>query len=198
MIERYMSEEILQKVESYVSRCFELDSPDFLSYHNLQHTREVVVHAKEIGDHYRLAEERMFILLAAAWFHDLGFLYTTPEKHEEKSSELMRVFLAPYCPEYILSAIEGLIFATRYPTTPTRFLEEMICDADTFHFGTSYFLITDDRVKKEMEGRTGGEMQNWKNQSLLLLRAHRFYTSYCRQLLDKGKMENIRILESSS
>jgi predicted metal-dependent HD superfamily phosphohydrolase len=187
---------ILKQIEAYIVSSFQMNSLPFLYYHNLAHTLDVVNHCHEIGTAYNLKRKELLLLLSAAWFHDIGHLYTDPESHEEKSSEVMRGFLDNICEPKTILEIERLIITTKYPPQPNSLLEQIICDADTYHFGTHQFLQTDPMIKKEMESRTGLIYQNWKSQSLQMLRLHQFYTAYCRERLEKGKHENIKLLES--
>lgn len=192
-----MDDIILKKIEEYIRYLFQIVPAPFLYYHNLSHTLDVVYHCKEIATIYQLKSNELFNVLAAAWFHDIGHLYTKPETHEEKSVEVMRRFMYDISePETTTRKIEQLILATKYPTHPKFLLEEIICDADTYHFGTSKFIETDPLVKKEMEYRTGLIDKNWNKHALQLLRGHRFYTTYCRDLLNNGKLSTIDFLES--
>ena len=58
------------------------------------------------------------------------------------------------------------------------------------------FRTTDPMVKKEMEMRTGKQFPAWDASTLQLLKEHRFYTDYCKKLLEKGKQENVMFVES--
>ena len=191
-----MKSEVVTIVKAHVSNCFELDLPPFIVYHNLFHTEEVVSHCEQLSRHYALPERDRLLLLTAAWFHDIGQLYTAPENHEEKSAEMMRRFLAKDCTEAELSAMEAVILATKVSTEPDTLPTCIIRDADTYHFGTKHFFVTDILVRKEMELRTGQTFPDWKQRSLQLLKSHRFYTTYCQEHLEPGKQENIAILEA--
>jgi predicted metal-dependent HD superfamily phosphohydrolase len=185
-------------IQAYVSDCYQVDAPEFLAYHNLAHTESVVAHCLELANHYHLNENDKNNLLIAAWFHDVGHLYTIPQGHEEKSVEIMQTFLHEKFPAGDLAAIERLILATKISVRPTSLLECIIRDADTYHFGTKEFFTTDALVRREMELRTGLSFPFWHQHSVELLKSHQFYTSYCQQHLEAGKQENIRILEAQS
>ncbi len=188
--------ELLHTIETHVTACFKRDMPEHLYYHNLWHTQQVVSHCTEIAAHYSLAEEEEFKLIAAAWFHDAGQLYKPGLLHEEKSAQLMETFLDEYCSNKVIEAIHQLILATRYPPAPVSLLEKIICDADTYHFGTPVFLQTDLLVKKELEAFIGHPVSQWKEKSIQLLQQHRFHTSYCQEKLKAGKQANIDHLKS--
>jgi len=185
----------LSKIRDHVTNCFQQDAPGYLYYHNLLHTKSVVIHAEEIALFYGLQNEDPFVLLAAAWFHDLGHLYDSPVNHEFKSVTLMKDFLTNSYPDEVLEKIADTILATRQLATPKTQLEKIIRDADTYHFGTEEFFLTDGLVKREFEERTTQKYHHWTEHTLRLLQKHEFYTSYCKDRLDSGQEKNISILQ---
>jgi HD superfamily phosphodiesterase len=191
---------LYKKIEEYVVRLFEQMQTPELVFHNLEHTENVVKHAKEIAGHYKISENEMFVLYAAAWFHDTGHLFTEPAKHEEMSCEIMRKFLKEQIEdEKIIKAIEECIMATKAPTNPKNLSEEIICDADTYHFGTKDFKKTNKRVFEEYEIRLGiTDEIRFNEGAIRMLESHRFYTAYCRELLDKRKKKNLKKLKKKT
>jgi HD superfamily phosphodiesterase len=182
----------IHKIEAYVTDLFVRLSPSYLIYHNLTHTRNVVARTIEIADYYQVNEEDKFMITAAAWFHDAGHIFVDMSVHEEKGVELMRSFLVGEN----VDKIAQYIMATKYPPQPKGLMEAIICDADTYHFGTTYFKITDDLIKEEMELRLNKTLVNWYPHTLQLLQQHQFFTGYCREKLADGKQLNIEYLKS--
>jgi predicted metal-dependent HD superfamily phosphohydrolase len=187
---------IYKKAESFVKDLFQQYDSKQLLFHNLEHTQNVVERAKEICLHYDLAENEQFIIYIAAWFHDTGHLLIDPSKHEIKSVELMKAFIAKYAPdEETLREISDCILATRMPRNPQNELQEILCDADTYHLGTKEFKATNKALRKEYELRNIPEpVGGWRKASLDFMLAHEYYTDYCKNLLTPGKMENIERL----
>ena len=101
----------------------------------------------------------------------------------------MRDFLKNSYPNEVLDKISDTILATRELSTPKTQLGEIIRDADTYHFGTDEFLLTDKLVKQELEERTKQKYHHWTEHTLRLLQKHKFYTSYCKTRLNGGKGE---------
>ncbi len=169
-------------------------------FHNIDHTRTVVSRTNEIAGHYQLSDREMFILFVAAWFHDIGYLFAEPANHEEKSVEIMRTFMSEHAlPEEDVEAIAGCIMATKAPRNPMTLLQEIICDADTYHFGTNEFAQTNKNIYKEFS-RTN-ESLNKKDflvQSAEMLASHRFFTSYCKTLLHEEKLKNMKKLKKKA
>jgi len=182
-------------LENTVIRIFESSQMPEYPYHNLAHTESVVKHTKEIAAYYLLKEPERFILTAAAWFHDIGHLYGDMQDHEERGVLIMEYYLQSE-PEERIAAISACIMATKSPSHPKDLNQQILCDADTYHFGTDQFRQTDILVEKEMEMRTAKKNPHWHKDSLKLLQQHVFFTDYCRDLLTEGKNQNIAWLES--
>lgn len=96
-------------------------------------------------------------------------------------------------PEETIMGIECCILATKIPTHPNSLLEQMICDADSYHFGTGEFYETNKLVKQETALR-GGNVANWDEATRKLLANHKFYTAYCQRKFNAGNVRNIQWL----
>ncbi len=186
--------DIYKKIENHVTGLFEKTTVKGLEYHNLEHTRQVVARTKEIAAHYNVTEKEMVILYAAAWFHDVGYLYTGASDHETESSAIMRSYLKDLVHDHTsLDAIESCILATRYPQSPKNLLEEIICDADMYHLGTKDFRDSNKRIRKERIANRGEIFTKvvWLRNVINFLEGHHFHTSYCKDLLEERKRKNI-------
>ncbi|WP_316848870.1 HD domain-containing protein [Pedobacter agri] len=188
---------LIIEVERHVTLLFELYWDENLIYHNLQHTQMVVDKVEEIASSCNKTEEEMFILATAAWFHDVGQLFVPPTCHEIHSVKVMVAFFSEKGVDAkLIQNIKKCILATNLNTTPLNMLEMILCDADTFNFGTDYFKVTDGMVREELTKRNALPMGDWDKITLDLLRIHQFYTPYCIQKLSKGKSANISLIES--
>ena len=191
---------IINQAEEFVSEAYKAGQKNPFPYHNLSHTQNVVNHAFEIGAHYELTEKDITVLGLAAWFHDVGHLYTTPENHEEKSVEVMRKFMEEHheSPGFTDEVAE-IIMATQQAREPSTLLQQIIRDADTYHFGTKDFKDTNKLVKKEFEMRGMAAMTtDWAAHTLKKLKEHKFYTSYGIEILNAGKEQNMRKAEKKA
>ncbi|MEO5944382.1 MAG: Pycsar system effector family protein [Ferruginibacter sp.] len=185
-------------VEEHVVKLFNELQPPQLVYHNLLHTRNVVLRSKEIAQHFELSDREMLIITLASWFHDTGYLFVKPSEHEEKSVLLMREFAEKYqLPEDITAEVASCIMATRMPQKPQNLLEEILCDADTYHFGTKDFKFNNKLAGEEMRLQ---QLQNFSRSAfdestISMLKGHRFFTSYTKDLLNTSKKKNIKKLK---
>jgi predicted metal-dependent HD superfamily phosphohydrolase len=189
------SEELTNHIAVYVNGLFRRYQKPILLYHNLAHTKDVVARANEIAAKYSLNKSELFIIIVAAWFHDCGHLFGPAAGHEERSALIMRnYFSEKKIEENILYDIEQCILATKLPYNPKSLLAQIVCDADSYHLGTSEFLITNELVKKEFQLRNNYLPTNWEESTLLLLTNHTFFTTYCKALLEQGKQKNIALM----
>jgi predicted metal-dependent HD superfamily phosphohydrolase len=188
----------LDKVRHHVNQLLGNKSISELIYHNLAHTESVVAHATRIADFYQLDEKDTFIVSAAAWFHDTGYYSGEAKGHEQRGAELAANFLKEDgIPEEIVSQVRGCILATVVPQKPQNLLEEIVCDADLFHFGTAEFAERNKLMRKEAEQRCDKKIDKamWRESTIELLENHTFKTSYCRDLLNKQKNKNLAKLK---
>src|SRR6187402_1697011 len=84
--------EVIERIRQHVHSIFRLHENEAFIYHNIHHTGKVVHAAMEIAKHYELSEEDHFVLVAAAWFHDVGY-FDDITRHEEKSAKQAQLFL---------------------------------------------------------------------------------------------------------
>ncbi len=193
-----MDNSLYKKIEHYVTGLYETLQDDTLVFHNLKHTQNVVDRTKEIAGHYHVNEKEMFILYTAAWFHDTGYLFTEPAKHEEMSAEVMRKFMLDHTNDSaLIDEIGKCIMATKSPRNPANLLEQIICDADTYNLGTKEFKDTNKRVRKEnkLKGADIDKIEFVTN-TIKMLEKHEYYTTYCKDLLSSTKELNMKKLKN--
>ncbi|MDQ6762661.1 MAG: DUF5706 domain-containing protein [Bacteroidota bacterium] len=190
---------LYKKIEEYVTGLFEQMHAPALAFHSLEHTQNVVKRTQEIAGHYKVSEDEMLILFAAAWFHDTGHLFTEPEKHEKMSCDIMRKFMKDFIEdEKIIGEIEQCIMATKFPRNPKNLLQQIICDADTYHLGTKEFKTTNKLAFEEQKLRNGdSDEMKFNDNTTKMLEDHQFYTNYTKDLLDKRKEKNITKLRKN-
>lgn len=188
-------EDLLKRTEVYVKNFFEKHSNPFLVYHNLYHTLRVVTHVREMAPHCGLSAEETQLVQVASWFHDTGYLLGKVKDHEQTSVELMQEFVKDIVSDAVtIDRITQCILVTRFPSHPASACEQVICDADTYHLGTDYFRKFDALLKYEMMLRNQ-PVDNWDEGTLQFLKQHQYFTAYCQQLLEPGKVKNIENLE---
>ncbi len=189
--------ELQKEVKQYVKSYFNDLVSEKLVYHNLTHTESVVAAATQMAEHYKLSDKDSFIVITASWFHDIGY-FTVIDNHEEKGAEMAAHFLKEKGVDAeVISGIKECILATHMPQQPHNLLQEIICDADLFHFGTDEFIERDKLAHKEAEALLGKKIKKkvWNSRSIKLLEGHHFFTDYCKDLLEEKKKTNLTSLK---
>ncbi len=183
-------EHLLSDIETHVEQQYRDQQDPRIIYHDAQHTREVVSAVITISGFYGMTEAERFPIIAAAWFHDLAYVYTGAENHEQNSAGMARKYLESkgVDPDTI-KVVEGCIMATRIPQQPYTLGEKIIADADLFHFGKAIFQEKSDLLKKETELLTGKEISSvdWRANTLRFMESHHYFTEFAKQELQPAK-----------
>ncbi|MES2375918.1 MAG: Pycsar system effector family protein [Bacteroidota bacterium] len=187
---------LLQQVKKFVLSYYKTHSNPTFTYHNINHTTDVVSAAKKISDHYQLDDRDYFAVLVAAWFHDIAY-YAGVENHEEKGAIIAADFLKGFdLDDELLQLINGCILATKLPQNPNNILQSIICDADLFHLGTDDFKEKTKLLRKEFNTVHGTDInkEDWRKKTMVLMEEHEYHTDYCRLLLNETKQKNLEEL----
>ena len=188
-----------EKVAEYVDTLLHEKLPATLYFHNYEHTKHVVSAAMEIGAHVNLTQQDMLIVEVAAWFHDCGYLYHYTG-HEESSKLIAGAYLAQMgADKPFIDDVLNCINATKMPQAPTNLVQQVICDADLYHFTAKDYQETALRLKKEWEVNLSKHYSNreWDFLNLRVLKEHSYFTTYGKTVMQKLKEENIALLKKS-
>ena len=189
--------QLVDDIEQYVLSFFSKGVCKQYCFHNESHTNSVVSAVKEMAYHYGLNNEDRFVLVTAAYFHDLGYAKGGSESHEERGAQMARDFLSTKSIDIsVIDKIQRCILATRMPQNPTDLLEQIICDADLYHLGTPMFLERNKLMQQEAEKVSGGKIDKaiWRDNTIKLFENHQYHTSYAKEKLTVGKNENFETL----
>ena len=176
----------LSAAQDFVSDLFINKVDKKIHFHTLQHTQEVVAGSETMAEYYHLEDEDRFALLLAAWFHDTGYSGGQAAGHENLSIELATKFLNEHqVHQQVINKVVGCISATRLPQTPHSLIEQIICDADLFHLGTSEFKEKNKLLREELNdfGNLELSKKDWRKKNIEFLSKHTYFTSYAKENL---------------
>jgi predicted metal-dependent HD superfamily phosphohydrolase len=189
---------LIKQIDTYITGIFSAETDKQLLYHNLIHTQQVVSNCAKIATHYKLNEKDYFIVISAAWFHDIGYFVGNATGHELTGADMAAAFLKEKGVEgETITAVKKCIIATCMPQSPNALLEQIVCDADLFMFGTDDFDKRNKLMRKEAEWHFNKKISKseWRKSTIQLLESHHFHTNYVRQLLNTKKVENLENLK---
>ncbi|HAH57251.1 MAG TPA: phosphohydrolase [Bacteroidales bacterium] len=190
---------LLMESEAFVSKLLRENTPPYLGYHNLDHTREVVENAKRIAKHENFTPDETNILLTAAWFHDTGYVKTY-SGHEQESIAIATGFLKKKkVDEAIIEVIANCIKATIYTQKPVSKIEKALRDADFMHLGKENYFEYAELIRREWNdaGVRIIKKGEFEEESVQMFHDHMFYTVYGRRELTGIKEKNLEILNAS-
>ena len=187
----------IKSITKYCSDILQNDKCKNLPFHNFAHTQEVIDNVFMISNAIGLETKEVDFIAIAACFHDTGFSETY-EGHEEVSKRLAAQYLAKTnCSMAEIDRVCSYIEATKMPQNPNDIYAEVLCDADLFHLGTSNFIYMNLLLRKEWELFCDTVMtdEEWQMLNIRFLEEHRFKTAYGKEVLEKGKQENLSKLK---
>ncbi len=175
----------------------ERELPDYLYYHNVKHTVDVVTEVELIGWAEGCSDEEILILKTAALFHDVGHVVTYDD-HEYQSTLIAREMLPKfnYTSEQI-ARICSVIMSTRLPPKPGNLLEQIICDADLDYLGRSDFIPVSNTLFEELKAQNKmGSFNDWNKLQVKFISEHQYFTKTARKLREVNKQLQIKRIQS--
>jgi predicted metal-dependent HD superfamily phosphohydrolase len=188
---------ILAAASKHVSDIFSNKvSKDFI-FHSYQHTSEVVLHSELIAGTFNISDDDRLALILAAWFHDTGYSSGMAKYHETESQRIATEFLQDHhVSEEIIAKVNNCIIATRMPQSPTNTIEQILCDADLFHLGSSEFYDKNKLLREEINRLKNDKIskKDWRKINIEFLKRHRYFTDYAHENLDPVKKKHLNEL----
>lgn len=172
--------------------------PNWLTYHNLQHTKDVVEAVQYLAKCEKVNKKDFTLLSTAAAFHDAGFIEGY-NNHEEISCNVARTYLPQFgFSEEDIKKICELIMVTKIPQAPKNHLEQIMCDGDLLYLGTDRFeRISENLYKEFLKKGIVKDRDDWNDKQNRFLHAHNFFTKFAQQNYTSKKEENIKQLCNS-
>ena len=191
--------DILKISEDYAQNLLKDKLSSVYTYHNLDHTIQVVEKIKILAKEENISPEDTENLLLAGWFHDLGYV-DDADNHEEESRKIASDFLKQHqFSEERIAKIGELILATDRFYKPKNHLEEVIKDADLYHLASDDYFRICENLRQEIKEvhHQKFSKQQWSELNIVFFSKHQFYTKYAKENWQPIKEKNVdRILSN--
>jgi HD superfamily phosphodiesterase len=189
---------LIEQAENFVSKLLKDKLSNSYTYHNFNHTFDVVAAVSTLADSENISSSDKEILLIAAWFHDTGYIKGC-SNHEDCSIVIASDFLLENrkSTDYI-EKVAGLIKATKKEYIPQTLSEKIIKDADYYHILNDDYIFSCEGLRNEWENIEGKSFtdKDWVVENLnFLANIHRFYTDYALENWQPLKEKNIKRLQ---
>jgi len=170
----------------------EKELPDYLFYHNVKHTVDVVTEVELIGWAEGCTDEEILILKTAGLFHDAGHTIEY-DNHEYHGTVLAREMLPKY--NYTQEQIDRIceiIMSTQMPPKPKNLLESIICDSDLDYLGRSDFIPVSNTLYEELKEQNKiGKLNDWNKLQVKFISVHQYFTKTAQSLREVNKQKQI-------
>jgi predicted metal-dependent HD superfamily phosphohydrolase len=190
----------LKLVDEYIRSLFRDELPDGIKFHDANHTlhpeRGVVVVANRIAKSEKISEHDRELLIAAAYFHDTGYIREYKKNEPIAARIAGRILkLIGYTPDEI-ETVQKMILATDLECEPHTHLEKILCDADLDNLGREDFFKLDGKLRegRRARGVDVSDDARWYKETLEIVKNHNYYTESQIKLREKGKQKNINAL----
>lgn len=190
----------LKIIDDYIRKLFSEELPNGIKYHDANHTlhptKGVVAAANRIALSENISESDRELLVAAAYFHDTGYIRQYGKNEPIAARMAGRILkLIDFKPGEI-TKIQAMILATDLARKPQNHIEKILCDADLDHFGRDDFFEMDGKLRegRSIRGIDVSDDAKWYNGTLNILSNHQYYTESQKKLRDKEKQKNLQEL----
>jgi predicted metal-dependent HD superfamily phosphohydrolase len=185
-----------QKIKHYWLNKLNVELPSYLSYHGVEHTRDVINACSYLAEKEGVSEHDKELLLVAALFHDSGFL------NQYKSNEPIGArFAEEILPDFgyniqEIEEISEIIVSTTTSVEPQGILQEIMHDADLNYLGRpGYFnRVNSLRHERTIIGQTYSDLE-WLDLQEKFLSKFRFVTDSAILLLADGLSKNLELVQ---
>ncbi len=190
----------LKVVDQYIRELFRDELPSGIKFHDADHTlhptKGVVAVANSIAVSENISEHDRELLIAAAYFHDTGYIREYDKNEPIAARMAGRILkLIGYKPSEV-AKIQKMILSTDLAREPRTHAEKILCDADLDNLGREDFIKLDGRLRegRRERGIDVSDDAKWYRSTLELVKKHQYYTESQKKLREKGKQKNIKRL----
>ncbi|MEO6870469.1 MAG: YitT family protein [Ginsengibacter sp.] len=186
-----------EKAHAFLINKLEKELPQHITYHNVQHTKNVIKAAEYLGERENISADDMSLLKTAALFHDSGFI-KSHNQHETHSCEIAKKNLPQF--KYSPAQVEQIctmIMATKVPQKPKDYLSRLLCDADLYYLGGDSYEANSHNLYKEFrKNKIIKTNLEWNIRQAEFLAAHKYFSDTAIREREPGKQETLKRMKS--
>ncbi len=194
---KHKDNSLLIEAAAFITILFKERLDSKYSFHNLEHTKNVVRAIETICKAEKIDQEMTDTLLLAAWFHDAGYIEGECN-HEKRSIKFALDFLQnKNISDNIQQKVCDLIMSTTFNYTPKNSFEEIIKDADNAHLADKNYPDFLQQLRDEWENSINKKYCNtdWFILNIEFLKKHQYYTKFAQKEWQNSKETNLKLIE---
>lgn len=187
---------MFKKIYQNVMQELEQGLPQWLTYHNPEHTKYVLHQAERIAIYENVKGRDLLLVKVAALYHDIGFLIQS-EDHEilgcKRAAEDLKK--EDFTAEEV-SQVCDMIKVTQIPQKPKNLLEKIVADADLEYLGTENFNAFSSNLYRELRHlQPDLTLREWDEIQIKFLTGHSYHTTFCKQHRAPVKEKNLEMVK---
>lgn len=189
-----MDSELIKRARAFSEEAFKDRAFENRCFHNINHTRDVVRAAEEIGAQSELNDSELESVIIAAWLHDIGYAEGA-QNHEQKAADKAKELLHEWgAPHKKIMEVTEAIMSTKVPQQPRSLISKVLCDADLHHLATGSCEEKGELLREEWKKVGDKNLTDieWFTTNLAFMENHRYHTPYGQTILQQGKKKNIK------
>ncbi len=184
-------------LEDEVLSRLNLELPNSLFFHNVDHTISVIAQVEIIGRGEDISEHDLLMVKTAALFHDTGFLHQYNNPKEYSCIIAMEYLKKHRFSDVQIETISQLINATRRDHVPQNLLEEIIIDANLNYLGRPDYFQQSEKLYKELSSNGFSiSPTEWIQSQSRQIETHTFHTNTARKLRQVNKQHQLEKLKA--
>lgn len=193
-----MSMDLTEQAKDFVEKLFKDKLSNSYTYHNINHTIDVVYAVNLLAQDQKMTPDEKEILLLSAWFHDTGYI-SGCDNHEEASVKIANDFLKDKGKSsFFIEQVATLIRSTAYGYAPKTIFEKIMKDADYYHLSSNSYTETCNTLRKEwqnMDQKIFSDKEWVIENYEFLNNKHKYFTDYALKYWQPLKEKNIKKLK---
>ncbi|OGV35035.1 MAG: hypothetical protein A2020_10915 [Lentisphaerae bacterium GWF2_45_14] len=180
-----------ESLKDFILQTLKETLPGILTYHNLEHTIEVLEACREFAPEEGIQGEDFTILLTAACMHDAGFLV-----QYINNESIACAFAKKELPRFgytqdNIDKVCRIIMATALLHSPSDILEKIIRDADLSYLGTDSFFEKAALFREELSCQNIIYSDaSWLEFELKFMESHSYFTDAAKKSRGPLKKKN--------
>jgi len=181
------------KAKDYIIARLVKDIDPVLTYHNIDHTIDVLNSVCRIAEGEKIHSSELVILQTAALYHDAGMM-ASYKGHEKESVKIVREKLPEFdYSENDISRISKMILTTELPQSASTLDEMILCDADLDYLGRDDFFWIAQSLRLEWNRLNirHTTIKEWFELQIKFMEGHEYFTDVAKKLRNEGKARNL-------
>lgn len=184
---------LLKNIQKHVLNFLKKTEKRGRRYYNADHIRQVCGYTESLARYYQLNDSDFTAVMAASWFHDIGFLNGADDPELSSAMQADSFLTGSNADTSLIETVKACILATKQPQSPADLVQKIACDAQLYYLGTDHFFRDLKALRKEwmLVNKRWITKTEWRNDMVRFMEEHHYHTTYGQSKLNLIKVQNL-------